>query len=123
MLDSGNDVMHISGCPHAIAALMQKALVNLQKILGVYNMSRVIYHTLAGTRASFEKNRNLFGNLAKIEGAEIYWGNGTIAVVASQEWCDYLHGKTDIRPEPQGDDAPFEFDEKAFMRFIGQEVR
>lgn len=86
-------------------------------------MSRVICRTLIGTRAGFEKNRSSLGDLAKIEGAEIYWGNGTIAVVASPEWRDYLVGVTDVRPEPEGDDTPFEFDEQAFMRFIGQEVR
>lgn len=61
--------------------------------------------------------------MAKIEDAEIYWGNGVVAVVASQEWCDYLSGNTDVRPEPQGDDTPFEFNEQEFMQFIGQEVR
>lgn len=86
-------------------------------------MSRVICRTLVGTRAAFEENRCRLGNLAKIEDAEIYWGNGTIAVIASKEWCDYLHGRTDVRPEPQGDDTPFEFDEQEFKRFIGQEVR
>lgn len=94
------------------------------KNLGVYNVGRRIYRTLVGTRMTFEKNRSSLGDLAKIENAEIYWGdNGVIAVVASQEWCDYLHGKTDIRPEPQGDDTPFEFDEQEFMRFVGQVVR
>lgn len=86
-------------------------------------MGRTIYRMLAGTRMSFEEKRSSFGDLAKIENAEIYWGNGTILVVASQEWCDYLHGKSDIIPEPRDDDSPFEFDEDEFMRFIGQEVR
>ena len=85
-------------------------------------MGRIICRTLVGTRMAFESNRKSLGDLERIENAEIYWGNGTIAVIASQEWCDYLHGKTDIRPEPQGDDIPFEFNEKEFMRFIGQEV-
>lgn len=85
-------------------------------------MGRVVRSIRVGPRATFERaRRTLFGgDLAKIEGAEIYWGNGSIAVVASQEWCDYLSGKTDVRPEPQGDDTPFEFDEREFMRFIGQ---
>ena len=86
-------------------------------------MGRIIRSIRVGQRASFEKARKNFGDLAKIEDAEIYWGNGTIAVVASKEWCDYLGGITAVRPEPQGDDTTFEFDEQEFMRFIGQEVR
>lgn len=34
-------------------------------------------------------------------------------------WCDYLHGKTDIIPQPQGDDKPFNFDEHEFLQLIG----
>ena len=83
-------------------------------------MGRVIRSIRVGTRTSFENAISNLGNLAKIDDAEIYWGNGTIAVVTSKEWSDYLSGKTDVRPEPQGDDAPFEFDEQEFMRFIGQ---
>ena len=85
-------------------------------------MSRMLRRALIGTKPDFEIHRTQLSGLTKIEGAEIYWGNGTIAVVTSQEWSDYLHGKTDIRPEPQGDDTPFEFDEQEFMRFIGQGV-
>lgn len=86
-------------------------------------MGRVIRSIRVGPRATFENARSKFGDLAKIEDAEIYWGNGVIVVVASQEWCDYLSGNTDVRPEPQGDDTPFEFDEQEFMQFIGQGVR
>lgn len=86
-------------------------------------MGRPIYRIMLGTRMTFNKHMGSISDLAKIENAEIYWRNGTMVVIASQEWCDYLHGKTDVRPEPDNDDTPFEFDEQAFMRFIGQEVR
>lgn len=86
-------------------------------------MGRIIRSIRVGPRVRFESVKHKFGDLAKIEGAEIYWGNGTIAVVASQEWCDYLSGNTDVRPEPQGDDTPFEFNEQEFMRFIGLGVK
>lgn len=86
-------------------------------------MGRVVCRTLVSTTMNFDKQHSL-GDLVKIENAEIYWGsNGTIAVVASKEWCEYLSGETNTIPEPQGDDIPFEFDEEEFMRFIGQEVR
>ena len=51
-------------------------------------MGRVVRSVRVGPRATFESARSKFGDLAKIEDAEIYWGNGVIAVVASQEWCD-----------------------------------
>ncbi len=86
-------------------------------------MSRVICRTLVGTRAAFEENRCRLGNLAKIEDAEIYWGNGVIAVVASKEWSDYLGGRTETPPESQGNNTPFDFNEQELMQFLGLEVR
>lgn len=40
-------------------------------------------------------------NMLEIKDARIFWNdaNGTIMVVASKEWRDYLAGKSDVRPE------------------------
>ena len=81
-------------------------------------MGRLVRRNLIGTREAFESS-NLPQSMVRIDGAEVYWGGNTIAVVAPQEWCDYLHGKTDIIPRPQGDDKPFNFDEHEFLQLIG----
>lgn len=81
-------------------------------------MGRQVRRNLVGTRDAFEKS-GLPESMVRIDGAEVYWGGNMIAVVAPQEWCDYLHGKTDIIPQPQGDDKPFNFDEHEFLQLIG----
>ncbi len=86
-------------------------------------MGRKIYQVLVGTPAVFEKNRYHYSDLKKIEDAEIYWGNGVIAVVASKEWSDYLGGRTETPPESQGNNTPFDFNEQELMQFLGLEVR
>lgn len=81
-------------------------------------MGRQVRRTMVGTREAFESS-NLPQNMVKVDGADVYWGCDTIAVVAPQEWCDYLHGKTDTIPQPQGDDRVFSFDEREFLQLIG----
>lgn len=81
-------------------------------------MGRQVRRTMVGTREAFESS-NLPQNMVKIDGADVYWGCDTIAVVAPQEWCDYLHGKTDTIPQPQGDDTVFSFDKCEFLKLIG----
>lgn len=45
----------------------------------------------------------------RIEGAEVYWGDDDVFVlVAPKEWCDYLHGKREDRPD--NFDEEFEVD-------------
>lgn len=87
-------------------------------LLEVIAMGRQVRRNLVGTREAFEKS-DLPKSMVRIDGAEVYWGDNTIAVVAPQEWCDYLHGKTDTIPQPQSDDRVFSFDEREFFQLIG----
>lgn len=47
-------------------------------------MGRLVRRNLIGTREAFESS-NLPQSMVRIDGAEVYWGGNTIAVVAPQE--------------------------------------
>ncbi len=64
-----------------------------------HNISTVITYVKflrVGTKKDFEEHRYLYRNLVKIPIDELYWDNqtGTLAIVAPQEWCDFLKGIT-----------------------------
>jgi hypothetical protein len=63
-------------------------------------MGKRIYCALIGTVEQFERVPK-DNNILEIKDAHTYWDDtsGTIMVVASQEWRDYLTGKSDMRPE------------------------
>ena len=63
-------------------------------------MGRYIRNGMIGTAEQFERIPEN-DNILEIKDARIYWNdaNGTIMVVAPEEWRDYLTGKSDVRPE------------------------
>ncbi len=71
-----------------------------------YNTSAVttcVKFLCAGTKKDFEGHRHLYRNLVKIPIDELYWDNqtGTLAIVAPQEWCNFLRGiTTDVSEIP-----------------------
>ncbi len=77
-------------------------------------MGRHVRRNLVGTMEAFESS-GLSKKMVRIDSAEVYWGGNTFAIVAPQEWCDYLHEKTDAIPQSQDDDKPFCFDEEEFL--------
>jgi hypothetical protein len=63
-------------------------------------MGKQIWRGLIDTEEKFERiPKN--DDILEIKDARIFWNdaNGTIMVVASEEWRDYLTGKSDVRPE------------------------
>jgi hypothetical protein len=63
-------------------------------------MGKQIRNAAIGTAEQFEHVPK-DDNILEIKDARIYWNdhNNTIMVVSSQEWRDYLTGKSDVRPE------------------------
>ena len=62
-------------------------------------MGRVITRTIAITPEKFEYHKERF-NVTQIPDAKVLIGEaGELIVVMNEEWANYLHGKTDIKPE------------------------
>lgn len=70
-------------------------------------MGRLIKSVAAcSLRLPYKKAGEL--NLHKIDGAEAYISDdGRFVLVAPQEWCDYLHGRTDVMPDMAYDAVEF----------------
>ena len=66
-------------------------------------MGKQIWRGLIGTVDQFNERVPKDDNILEIKDARIYWNdeNNTIMVVASQEWRDYLTGKSDVRPQDE----------------------
>ena len=64
-------------------------------------MGRSIQRGMVGTENDFNKLISRYEDMTEIKNARIYWSDKdcTIILVASQEWKDYLVGKSDVRPE------------------------
>lgn len=61
-------------------------------------MGRVTTRMIATTPDKFEEHKHKF-DLTKIEGAEVFYGrNDELIIVMSEEWKDYLVGKSNVRP-------------------------
>ena len=63
-------------------------------------MGRFIRRGKIGTEEQFEHILK-DDDILEIKDARIFWNdaNGTVIVMASQEWRDYLTGKSNVRPE------------------------
>lgn len=64
-------------------------------------MARVIREHVVGTEEKFNEciSRGLYRGLVMIDNASVYWGqDGILLLTTTQEWSDYLHGKTDELP-------------------------
>lgn len=64
-------------------------------------MGKYVRRCLIGTANQFNERVPRNNDITEIKDARIFWNdvNGTIMVVASQKWRDYLTGKSDVRPE------------------------
>lgn len=64
-------------------------------------MGRVLHRFLVGTEASFKEN--VSGKapwLKMIPTHGVYWGDdGTLYLVTSKQWADYLHGRSHEIPD------------------------
>jgi hypothetical protein len=69
---------------------------------GVY-MGKCIRKSLIGTKDKSSKLLNNYIGVRKIEGADVYWHDesGTLFVLTSQEWKDYLLDNVKINSKPQ----------------------
>jgi len=85
-------------------------------------MPHRIYGFSVGTQEEFDHKINR-GGVTMIANADVYWGqNGTLYLVVSKKWKDYLIGATDEMPGdvlPEGSDLTF--DETAFQNLFKQE--
>ena len=58
-----------------------------------------IDHEICGTQEQWDKRPDLHDKTYRIIPAKIYVNKTDLYLVTSQEWCDWLHGKTDKVPE------------------------
>ena len=83
-------------------------------------MGRPIRSIRAGTKEQFDKAAERLGYPVQVWNAEVYIGqNGNLFLVAPEVWADYFQGRSDLPPEQDMPDTPFEFDEIKFRNLMG----
>lgn len=63
-------------------------------------MSKIIHKSYVGTTENLHDFLQRYADALKIENAEVYWleESGSVVLFASQEWKEYLTGRSDILP-------------------------
>lgn len=74
------------------------------KIEEISSSPKLVEQFLIGKKSNIERLKERVPDVVKMNISEVFWSpsSNALAVVASQDWVDYLMGKSDIIPK--GDD-------------------